>query len=55
VITFTRFLWAVAAGMALGLIAIFATRMTGSPTAGWALLVLAFAAAYIGTARAGRL
>jgi hypothetical protein len=54
-ITLTRFLWAVAAGMALGLVAVFATRMTGTPVAGWVLLIVVFAAAYMGTARAGRL
>jgi hypothetical protein len=54
-ISLTRVLWAVAAGMALGLLAILATRMTGTPAVGWGLLIVVVAAAYVGTARTGRL
>ena len=54
-ITLSGFLWAVAAGMALGLAAIFATRLTGTPAGGWLLLGVVFAAACAGAARARHL
>jgi hypothetical protein len=54
-ITLTRFLWAVAAGVGLGLAAILVTRVAGTPAVGWALLIVVFAAGYMGSARTGRL
>ena len=45
--TLPRYLWAVAAGLALALVALLVARLLGTPAVGWALLVAFLVVAYL--------
>ena len=52
--TLPRYLWALAAGLALGLLAVLVSRWLGTPVVGWTILLAFLVLAYVRARRNAR-